>query len=189
MKIETRELEPSMWMDLEKLFGSNGACGGCWCMSWRIPKGETLSAIKGVEAKRQFKRLVTSGMANGIIAYHDGIPVGWCSFDKRQDYLKLDRSPSLKCDDSNKVWSIPCFFIKKEYRAKGVATLLLNHALEALKKRNAKVAEGYPVKPYKYGKAIPAAFAWTGTRPLFTKAGFKIVGNRNGGKQRVRKEL
>jgi hypothetical protein len=31
-----------------------------------------------------------------------------------------------------------------------------------------------------------AAFAWTGTRRLFAAHGFKVVGNRDGGKQRVR---
>jgi GNAT superfamily N-acetyltransferase len=187
MKIETKELVPSMWPDLEELFGANGACGGCWCMSWRAQKGENWAAMKGKEAKKRFKKLVSTGAAHGIIAYHDQSPVGWCSFDKREDYFKLDRAPSLKCEDSDKVWSIPCFFIKKEYRGQGVGRLLLDHAVKALKQRGAKIAEGYPVKPYNYGKAIPAAFAWTGTIPLFTKSGFKKIGNKDGGKQRVRK--
>jgi hypothetical protein len=53
-----------------------------------------------------------------------------------------------------------------------------------------KIIEGYPVKPSKtYKSAIPAAFAWTGAQPLFLNAGFEIVGNKNGGKQRVRKKL
>jgi hypothetical protein len=32
MKIITKELTPSLWTDLETLFGNNGACGGCWCI-------------------------------------------------------------------------------------------------------------------------------------------------------------
>jgi len=40
-----------------------------------------------------------------------------------------------------------------------------------------------------YGLAIPAAFAWTGTRPMFDRAGFKPVGPRDGAKQRMRKGL
>lgn len=189
MKIVTKELTPKMWPDVEKLFGDNGACGGCWCMSWRVKKGENWNALKGKEAKKQFKNLVASGAAHGILAYDNCVPVGWCSFDKRQDYFKLDRAPSLRCDDSEKVWSIPCFFIKKEYRGQGVGTLLLNHAVKVIKKKGGQVAEGYPVKPYDYGKAIPAAFAWTGTLPMFAKVGFKVVGNKDGGKQRVRREF
>jgi hypothetical protein len=33
-------LTPALWPALEQLFGPNGACGGCWCMWWRIEKGE-----------------------------------------------------------------------------------------------------------------------------------------------------
>ena len=117
------------------------------------------------------------------------MPIGWCSFDKRTDFEKLERSPSLKCNDSNEVWSIPCFYIKAGYRGKGAAKALLKHALKALKGRNAKIAEGYPVKPYNYGKSIPAAFAWTGTQPLFSKTGFVPVGSREGSRQRMRRIL
>lgn len=189
MKIETKELRPDMWKDLQILFGSNGACGGCWCMSWRTQKGEKWEDIKGQVAKKRFKDLVESGKAHGVLAYHQGVPVGWCSFGSRQEFSKLDRAPSLKCDDAEQVWSIPCFFIHKDYRLQGVGTLLLNHALKILKKKKVKIAEGYPVKAYNYGKSIPPAFAWTGTGSMFKKAGFKIVGNKNGGKQRVRTEI
>ena len=186
INIETKELTPALWPDLERLFGENGACGGCWCMSWRREKADDWKNIQGAETKRRLKKLVTSGKAHGILAYHDDEPVGWCSFDKRTDYARLDRSPSLKCDDADQVWSIPCFFIKKDYRKKGVGTALLQHAIKALKKHGAKIAEGYPVNPYGYGKNIPAAFAWTGTQSLFKRAGFKVVGNKGGGKERVR---
>lgn len=158
-------------------------------MSWRREKGEDWEETKGAEAKRRLRTLVTSSRAHGVLAYCDGEPAGWCSFDRRRDYSKLDRSPSLKCADADQVWSIPCFFIKKEFRGQGVGTGLLAHALKAMKKHGALIAEGYPVKSYKYGKAIPSAFAWTGTQSMFKKAGFQVVGNRDGGKQRVRKEL
>ena len=49
--------------------------------------------------------------------------------------------------------------------------------------------KGYPVKPARDGAPTPAAFAWTGTRRLFDAYGFKVVGNPDGGKQRVRKRL
>ncbi|MCX6112964.1 MAG: GNAT family N-acetyltransferase [Proteobacteria bacterium] len=184
--IKTKELTPSLWSDLERLFGENGACGGCWCMSWRREKDDDWKKIQGAETKKRFKKLVTSGKAHGILAYHDDEPIGWCSFDRRTDYVRLDRLPSLKCDDADLVWSVTCFFIKKDYRKQGVGSALLEHALKALKKHGAKIVEGYPVNPYSYGKNIPAAFAWTGTQSLFKKAGFKVVGNKGDSKERVR---
>ena len=123
--------------------------------------------------------------AHGALAYLDNEPVGWVSFDRRRDYTKLDRAPSFVCDDADDIWSVPCFYIKTGFRGKGVGTALLAFAVKALKKMGAKVIEGYPVKPQKQGQPIPAAFAWTGTLPLFEKAGFRPVG-KPGGKQRVR---
>jgi GNAT superfamily N-acetyltransferase len=189
MKIETRELEPSLWPALEELFGSNGACGGCWCMSWRRQPGDDWEANKGAVNKARLKKLVASGTAHGILAFCGDQPVGWCSFDRRVDYARLDRAPSLKCDDAERVWSIPCFFVHRKFRGQGVATALLRHALKAIRRRGGEIAEGYPVKPCKNGGKTPAAFAWTGTRSLFAKQGFVVVGNPDGGKQRVRKEI
>ena len=40
-------LTPALWPALEQLFGEHGACGGCWCMFWRIEKGERYADICG----------------------------------------------------------------------------------------------------------------------------------------------
>ena len=48
--------DESMRREPEKaVFGSNGACGGCLCMSWRTQRGERWADIKGVEAKRRMR--------------------------------------------------------------------------------------------------------------------------------------
>jgi GNAT superfamily N-acetyltransferase len=189
MKLSVRELKPALWPDLEQLFGEKGACGGCWCMFWRQKKGHDWAKRKGADNRRLFKELVVSGKAHGGLAYADGEPVGWVSFDRRVDYEKLDRAPSLKCEDAEKVWSIPCFYIRAGFRGQGVATALLAFAVSRLKKSGARIVEGYPVKARKSDGKIPAAFAWTGTVPLFESAKFKLVGDREAGKQRMRRSL
>lgn len=158
-------------------------------MSWRTAKGERWDDIKGDEAKRRMRFLIESGKAHGILAFAGDEPIGWCSFDRRTDFEKLDRAPSLKCDDADQVWSIPCFFVKKEFQGQGVARILLASAMEALERHGATIVEGYPVKPSKDGRRLPAAFAWTGTQSLFAGEEFKVVGNPDGGKQRARKQL
>lgn len=188
MDIQTNELTADRWNDLETLFGTNGACGGCWCMYWRLPKGETWEDLKGDIAKSRLKRGVKDSSILGVLAYVDDAPVGWCAFGPRTEFVKLDRAPSFRCDDAQQVWSVPCFYVKAGFRGKGVARALLKQALHLMQGRGVKLVEGYPSKPNKDGKYINA-FAWTGTASLFAKEGFKIVGNRDGGKQRVRKQL
>jgi GNAT superfamily N-acetyltransferase len=188
-KVEILDLTPDLWPSFEKLFGENGACGGCWCMSWRLEKGERWADLKGAKAKRRMKQLITSGVALGALAFVDEEPVGWCSYGPRLDYARLNRARTLTCDDADQVWSIPCFFIRRDHRGSGVATALLRHVLSSLAKRGAKIAEGYPAKLPRSGAPIPAAFAWTGTRSLFDACGFKAVGKLGTSKQRMRRTL
>jgi GNAT superfamily N-acetyltransferase len=188
-KVTVEPLTPARWPDVEALFGEKGACAGCWCMFWRLGKGERFEDLKGAKAKRRFKTLVMGGEAQGLLAFADGRPVGWLAMGPRRAFAKLDRAPSLACDDADQVHSLPCFFIKPGARGQGVATALLNAAVLALKKEGARIVEGYPVKPAKPGEKIPAAFAYTGTLPLFEKAGFTVVKGKPTGKQRTRKVL
>src|SRR4051812_4044539 len=97
-RMEIRELTPDRWDDLVALFGANGACGGCWCLWWRIEKGDRWAAVKGATARRRMRAMVKGGRALGALAYVDGVPVGWVSYGPRKEYPRLDRAPSLRCD-------------------------------------------------------------------------------------------
>ncbi|MGE5400231.1 MAG: GNAT family N-acetyltransferase [Ignavibacteriales bacterium] len=186
MEIITRELTPEMWSDVETLFGANGACGGCWCQAWRYEKGEKWKDIQGDKAKERLEKGIHDGSVHAILAFCGEKPVGWCTFGPRLTFPRLNRARTLKCEDPEKVWSIPCFFVLRHFRNKGVAKAMLDHALRAISNYGGEIAEGYPSKPDKDGNYIDA-FSWTGTRSLFEKAGFAVAGNPDGGKQRVRK--
>jgi GNAT superfamily N-acetyltransferase len=185
-RLVVRDLTPEMWPALEQLFGPRGACGGCWCMHWRLAKGEDWDALKGAGAKRRFKALVLGGKALGALAFAGDEPVGWCAYGPRQDFVRLDRARTLACDDAEQVWSLPCFFIKPDWRDRGVASALLAHAVKSLRQRGVRIAEGYPVK-LKPGQRMPNAFAWTGTQALFESAGFRLAGSARTSKLRMRR--
>ena len=157
------------WNDFEALFGERGACGGCWCMAWRLPKKQW-EQQKGTGNKRAMKRLVASDQQVGVIAYADGKPVGWCAIAPREVYVKLEHARVLKRIDDQPVWSIVCFFIAKEFRRQGISVELLKGVIALCKKQGAKIIEGYPIIPY--SSKMPDVFAWTGMLSSFKKAGF-----------------
>jgi GNAT superfamily N-acetyltransferase len=187
-EIRTSELTPGLWPQGEALFGKNGGCGGCWCQAWRIEKGERWKDVEGAPAKERLRRGILEGTTLGVLAFDGDTPVGWCTFGPRDSFPRLNRARSLKCEDSASVWSVPCFFVRRDYRRQGVATALLDHALRAMAERGVRTAEGYPSIPNKDGSYI-ASFAWTGTVSLFEKAGFSLVGDPTTSKRRMRKDL
>jgi GNAT superfamily N-acetyltransferase len=176
VKLSFYPLTLDRWKDFEQLFGERGACGGCWCMSWRLKRAQ-FENQKGTANKNAMKKLVISGQTPGILAYHDGKPVAWCSAAPRENFVRLENSKVLKRIDDNPVWSVSCIFIVKEFRRKGISTELLKAVIKFCKSGGAKIIEAYPQEPY--GSNIPAAFAWTGIPSSFEKAGFEVAERRS----------
>jgi GNAT superfamily N-acetyltransferase len=159
---------PDRWSDLETLFGERGACSGCWCMFWRLPRKD-FDANKGEKNKRALKKLVAN-TPPGILAYDGPEPIGWCAVAPRTDYYRLVVHRTLKPLDEHPVWSITCLFVKKGYRRQGVSSALINAAAEWAKSQGATIVEGYPTEP---GQTLPDPFIYTGIVSAFTRAGFK----------------
>jgi GNAT superfamily N-acetyltransferase len=164
------------WKDFEQLFGERGACGGCWCMAWRL-KSSAFKKQKGDKNKRAMKRIVYDNEIPGIIAYFENKPIGWCAFAPREKFIRLNDSRVLAPIDDEKVWSVTCFFIHKNFRRMGISTELLKAVIKYCKKKRVKILEAYPQEPY--SDNIPAAFVWTGIPAAFERAGFKVVERRS----------
>jgi GNAT superfamily N-acetyltransferase len=168
-------LTSNNWNDFVELFGDKGACGGCWCMTWRL-KADDYNKQKGEANKKSMKELVRR-KSPGILAYTGEKAVGWCAIAPRSDYVRLEKSRILKPVDDKEVWSVSCFFIHKQYRQKGLSIQLLKAAVDFAILKGAKIVEGYPVDKGK-GK-MPDLFAWTGFSSIFLNAGFKEVERRS----------
>jgi GNAT superfamily N-acetyltransferase len=168
-------LTPERWSDLETLFGKQGACGGCWCMWWRLTRSQ-FNKQKGEANRKALKKIVDSGEIPGIIAYSGSQPAAWCSVAPRENYSALERSRTLKRVDDQPVWSVVCFFVAKKSRGKGVTLPLLKGAVKYAEEQGARIVEGYPVETK---KSLPASFMWTGVASVFLKAGFVEVLRRS----------
>jgi len=142
---------------------------------------------KGEGNRRAMRGIVKSGDVPGILAYEGDVPVGWCAFGPREEYVRLSTSRILKPVDDNPVWSIVCLFVARSHRRQGISTVLLQAAAEQARKRKAKILEGYPHE-VRSGRA-PDAFIWTGVASAYREAGFTEVARRSQGRPIMRLTL
>lgn len=176
MKFRFAPLTIHNWHLFETLFGERGACGGCWCMNWRLTSAD-YNSMKGAANKKAMRSLVKRS-SPGILAYENDQAVGWRAVAPREEYVRLNTSKLLGPVDEQQVWSVSCFFITKQHRRKGLSTALLKAAARFAFSKGAHIVEGYPVVPKKDG-AMPGVFAWTGLLQTFKKAGFTEVERRS----------
>ena len=175
-KLEFHPLIIDRWDDFEKLFGDRGACGGCWCMWWRL-RHKDYGSNKGEKNRDAMFELVSAGCIPGILAYDNNVPIGWCSVAPRDKFPRLEGSKILKRVDNQPVWSIVCLFVDKAYRKDGVSLQLIKAAVSFVKNQGGKIVEGYAIMPKK--ETMPDVFAFHGFYSTYLKAGFKEVARRS----------
>jgi len=142
---------------------------GCWCMYWR---DRTLA--HGEPKKRAMAKLVRSGREPGLLAYQDGSPVGWISIAPREEYTAIVRSPQYRPREEgggSAVWSIVCFTIDRDAQRKGIASALLDAAVDHAFAHGATSVEAYP--------HVSNATDYMGNLELYRRAGFAHVRDAN----------
>jgi GNAT superfamily N-acetyltransferase len=165
------------WADLERLFGSKGACGGCWCMWWRHSSKEH-EANKGEGNRKKLKALVDkSKVAPGLLAYAPDETgelrcAGWVAVAPRAEYPRMEGSKILKPIDDKPVWCVSCLYIAGGFRRQGLSSALIDAAARYALEHGARIVEGYP---FEVDKTTAPAFIWTGTAVAYKRAGFKEV--------------
>ena len=163
MDFEFYPVDKNRWQDFERLFESKGGPHYCWCMVWR-KVGSRIPKSTKPEKKNAIKKYVEDQIPIGLLGYCNEEPVAWCSVAPRETYRNLGG------DDSRQgVWSLVCFFIKKEYRNQQLTGKLIEEATIYARKNGAKYIEGYPVAP------SSPSYGFMGYKPTFEKAGFKFV--------------
>src|SRR5512145_1880443 len=144
MKLAVHPLTPERWSALEDLFGKSGACGGCWCMYWRI--GSAYRGRPAEENKKAFRTLVKRGPPPGLLAFDGDTAVGWCQLTPRDALPGLDRAQLFRPVDEVPVWSLSCFYVRRSHRKRGVMAALIAAAVKAARRAKAPALEAYPVE-------------------------------------------
>jgi ribosomal protein S18 acetylase RimI-like enzyme len=165
------------WMDMVELFERRGVRGGrqnapaygCWCMYWR-----DRALAHGAPKKRAMAKLVQAGREPGLLAYEDGDPVGWVAIAPREEYTAIMRSPQYRPRENgggDAVWAIVCFTIDKQARRRGLASALLDAAVDYAFAHGATSVEAYP--------HVADPRDYMGYVDLYRRAGFERVRTAN----------
>ena len=177
-------LTKTNWNKFVQLFGSKGACGNCWCMYYRLNKLEYQEGKVDDGNKSAMKQIVWENKPTGVLGFYDGQAIAWCAFAPRENFIKLEKSRVHKRIDDKTVWSIPCFFIDKDFRRHGVSVELLKGVIKYAKEAGIKIIEAYPTTPTQ--EKLADSFAWIGLYKSFERAGFEIVDRTSKNRPMVR---
>ena len=173
--LTVQPLTPDRFADLAALFQEGGDPKWCWCQFYR-ERGLDWSNSTADDNRERLASLTREGPPPGLVAYRDGRPVGWVSLAPRPAFDRLNHAKVLAPVDDQPVWSIVCFVVSRTARGKGVATALLDGAIEWARGQGATLLEAYPADTG--GRKIAAANAYHGTLSMFESAGFEVVARR-----------
>jgi len=191
--VDVRPVTSETWDALADLFREGGDPRWCWCQYWRL-RSKDFSAAKVPELRERLHGEALSPQPPGLVAFDGDRAVGWVSIGPRTDYERIVRSRVIPTIDDRPVWSIVRFAVSPAARGRGVARALLEGAIAYAGERGAVALEAYPVRVGD-GEAIHPESAFSGTLPMFERAGFRVVADRasdpSSSRQRVvvRREL
>ena len=153
-------------------------------MYYRLSKAEYLEGKTDGGNKAAMHQLVKENHPTGILAFIADEPVAWCALAPREHFTKLEKSRVHKRIDDQSVWSIPCFFVAKEFRRAGLSLELLKGVIGYAKNNGIRTLEAYPTIPTT--ASLPDSFLWIGLYKTFERAGFEIVDRRSRNRPMVR---
>jgi GNAT superfamily N-acetyltransferase len=130
LSLEFHEVDAARWVDFAHLFESRGGPKSCWCMVWRAGAKTT----KGPDRKAAIQQYVCDDIPIGLLGYSEGKPVAWCSIAPRSTYRELG-GPDDAGDPREQIWSLVCFFIRRDLRGKGLASQIIEAAVQHAKTR------------------------------------------------------
>jgi ribosomal protein S18 acetylase RimI-like enzyme len=174
--VEVRPLTGETWDALAELFREGGDPRWCWCQHWRL-RSKDMAAAKVPQLRERLHDQARSLEPPGLVAFDGDRAVGWVSLGPRADFERIVRSRVIPTIDDRPVWSIVCFAVSSTARGQGVARALLEAAVAHASSRGADAVEAYPVA-IEDGEAIHPDAAFTGTLPMFERAGFTVVADR-----------
>ena len=173
--IEVRDVTPERVADYLDFFDHRAfrdfpAWQSCYCMeTHRHHTDDEWSARTGVDNRTDMQAMIRDGGVTALLAYVDGRPVGWCNYGETTRLSGVMMKLKLDAAEHAGVGSVSCFVIAAPYRGHGVATKLLDAAIERIQARGLRAVEAYPRRQ----EDRSAQAHYRGSLRMYEKAGFE----------------
>jgi len=154
----------------------------CHCQYWHFTGDKNAWLDRLFHAPEQNRAAFVESLATahaelrGVVALHAGQAVGWLKLSPAERVPKLyDQRlyrglPALSGPREG-VLTIGCLLVDEEFRRRGVARALVEHAVRLAEARGARCIEAFPRR----AELLGPAELWTGPFSIYEQAGFKIV--------------
>ena len=171
----THPMTPERFEDFADVINPTRRAYSCWCLSHRLRQQEIreLGGDGPDGRERAMRALCEREHPPGVVTYLEGVAVGWCNIGPRSEIPRLVRSTLILPTDDLPAWSIVCLVVRGGHRRKGVVGHLLEGAVAYAAANGAPAVEAHPVDP---PGRMDTTMAFVGTRSMFEKAGFSVVG-------------
>jgi ribosomal protein S18 acetylase RimI-like enzyme len=153
----------------------------CWCQYWRM-RSKDFSAARVPQLRQRLRDQAAGPIAPGLVALEEGTGpgqvVGWVGLGPRTDFERIVRSRVIPTIDERPAWAITCFAVPAAARGRGIARALLEAAIAYAAANGAERIEAYPVVVDEDGGTARPDAVFTGTLPMFQRAGFRVAADR-----------
>jgi len=157
------------WLEFfdQRAFADHAGWQGCYCTFYFQPKPEAFGTRRA--KKRDYAVwLIEQGIMRGYLAYEENHVVGWCNANDRTQFGRIAPPPAA---EKEKILSIVCFLVQKEFRHRGIATALLERAISDAQRDGYSAVEAYPQRDSK------SEFRnYHGPYAMYARLGFMEVG-------------
>ncbi len=117
----------------------------CYCCFYHATSEQEWKERTAAQNRDIARQMILAGHMSGLLAYADGLPVGWCHYDGKPNLPGLSVfTPAAMTIGQPDAGAIVCFTIAQGYRNRGIAGRLLDAACADLAARGYRTAEAYP---------------------------------------------
>lgn len=189
-EVTVLDVTPDRLADYQAFFDHDAfrdypAWQACYCMEPVFPGTDDAWAQRtAAENRRDVSELIAGGQLTALLAYEGGRPVGWCHYGLSTRLAGVMRRFGLEVAEHEGVGSIGCFIVAAPHRGHGIATRLLDTALERLRAAGCRAVEAYPPRD----RTSPQG-GFRGPLPMYLAAGFEPYRDEPDRPLIVRKQL